>query len=92
MPVADHVVMKTSGAADFTVSNNGSLAYVASDSATDPMNTLVWVDRQGHEEPIAIPPRAYFYVRISPDGTRVALDIRDQENDIWTWNFMRRAS
>jgi hypothetical protein len=44
----------------------------------------MWVDRKGHEDPIsAAPPRAYLYPRLSPDGTRVALDIRDQENDIW---------
>ena len=51
------------------------------------MRTLVWVDRQGHEEPINAPPRNYLYPRLSPDGTRVALDIRDQENDIWVWDF-----
>jgi Tol biopolymer transport system component len=34
--------------------------------------------------------RAYAYPRLSPDGTRVALDIRDQENDIWIWDLTRR--
>ena len=47
---------------------------------------MVWVDRDGREETIDAPPRAYLYARVSPDGTRVALDIRDQENDIWVWN------
>lgn len=28
---------------------------------------------------------------MSPDGTRVALDVRDQENDIWIWNFARET-
>ena len=27
--------------------------------------------------------------RLSPDGTRVALEIRDRENDIWLWDFAR---
>ena len=54
--------------------------------------SLVWVDRRGQEEPIkAAPPRAYVYPRISPDGTRVALDIRDQENDIWIWDLARQT-
>jgi hypothetical protein len=48
---------------------------------------LVWVDRSGTEEAVLAPPRAYFYPRLSPDGTRVALDIRDQETDIWTWDL-----
>ena len=52
----------------------------------------MWVDRQGREEPIkAIPPRPYIPPRLSPDGTRVALDIRDQENDIWVWEFARET-
>ena len=46
----------------------------------------MWVDRSGREEPIKVPPRAYVLPRLSPDGTRVALDIRDQENDIWIVN------
>jgi Tol biopolymer transport system component len=27
-------------------------------------------------------------MRLSPDGTRVALDIRDQDRDVWVWDFM----
>ena len=52
----------------------------------------MWVTRQGHEEPLAAaPPRGYFYPRLSPDGTRVALDIRDQQNDIWIWDLARQT-
>ena len=74
-----------SGAADFDVANDGTLVYVAS----VPMDArmLVWVDRQAHEVPIRAPARAYVYPRISPDGSRVALDIRDQASDIWIWHF-----
>ena len=57
-----------------------------------PARTLVWVDRQGREEAIkAAPARAYLYPRLSPDGTRVALEIRDQENDIWVWSLARET-
>ena len=41
--------------------------------------------------PIKAPPRAYFYPRLSPDGTRVALDVRDQEHDIWIWDLARET-
>ncbi len=62
------------------------------DGVTAPTRTLVWVDRQGREEAIkAAPVRAYAYPRLSPDGTRMALDIRDQENDIWVWDFARET-
>ena len=37
------------------------------------------------------PLRGYLYPRVSPDGTRVALDIRDQEQDIWIWDFARET-
>jgi serine/threonine-protein kinase len=50
---------------------------------------LWWVDRQGREEPVKGPPRAYVDPRLSPDGTKVALGVRDQESDIWIWDFAR---
>lgn len=36
-------------------------------------------------------PTAYTSARISPDGTRVAPDARDQQSDIWIWNFARET-
>ena len=47
------------------------------------------MDRQGHEQDIAAPARPYVTARLSPDGTRVALEIEDQENDIWVWDLAR---
>jgi hypothetical protein len=41
--------------------------------------------------PINVPPRAYTYARLSPDGTRVALDARDEQNDIWIWDLVRET-
>ncbi len=35
------------------------------------------------------PPRNYAYPRLSPDGTRLALYIPDQEIDIWLWDLAR---
>jgi WD40 repeat protein len=52
--------------------------------------SLVWMDRTGKETPVpSAPVRAYVYARLSPDGTRVALDIRDQQNDVWTFDLAR---
>jgi serine/threonine-protein kinase len=68
------------------VSGDGMLAYVEG-SNSNPDRSLVWVDRQGRESPIDSEPRLYSYPRISPDGHHVALDIRDQERDIWILNF-----
>ena len=72
--------------AQFDVAPNGSLVYVPGGAAGVVERTLVWVDREGREEPIQAPRRTYTKARVSPDGTRVALDIGDQEQDIWVWN------
>jgi serine/threonine-protein kinase len=51
----------------------------------------VWINRQGKEEPVDAPPRVYTAARISPDGTRAALEIRDQEYHIWIWDLARQT-
>ncbi|MGH8648697.1 MAG: TolB family protein, partial [Burkholderiales bacterium] len=81
----------------YAASDAGTLVYAPPDpafgfgAAAGPLTTLVWVDRDGREEPVAAPPRAYAYARLSPDGTRVALDVRDQERDIWIWDLRRQT-
>ena len=78
------------GVAEFDVARDGTLVYVSGGGGLSAPRTLVWVDRQGHEEAIkSAPARAYVSPRLSPDGTRVAVDIRDQESDIWVWDFAR---
>ena len=79
----------STGAAKFSVSDTGTLVYVAGSSLE--VRTLVWVDRQGKEEVLTAEPRAYFYPRISPDGNRLAVDVRDEEDDIWIWDFGRET-
>jgi serine/threonine-protein kinase len=49
----------------------------------------VWVNRDGREESLAAPARPYSYPRVSPDGTQVAVDVRDAESDIWVWSLER---
>ena len=79
------------GTAQYGVSDEGTLVHVVDTLTTAQARTLAWVDRNGREEAIPAPPRAYLYPRISPDGTQVALDVRDQENDIWIWSLARRT-
>ena len=78
---------------NYTLSTQGDLAFVAGDVSpgAQPPRALVWVDRKGQETPIAAPQRRYAIPRISPDGTRVAIDVRDQTNDIWIWDFNRQT-
>jgi Tol biopolymer transport system component len=92
-PVIPEVVTTPFGAVDAVVAGDGTLAYVSGGGVTgaNALRTLVWVDRQGREMPIAAPPRAYTYPRLSPDGMRIAVSANDQENDIWLWNLGRTA-
>src|SRR5205807_1749647 len=82
VPVVEKVTMSlTTGTANFVLSQNGTLVYVPGGAGGGVTRSLAWVNRQGHEEPIKALPRAYTVARLSPDGTRVALEIRDQDND-----------
>jgi serine/threonine-protein kinase len=70
------------------MSDEGSVVYrPAASGAT--RRVVVWVDRNGREEVIPMEARAYQYPRLSPDGQRVALDLREQLNDIWYWDLAR---
>jgi eukaryotic-like serine/threonine-protein kinase len=75
--------------ANYAVSRTGALAYLP---ARAQARSFVWVDRTGRETLLpALPPRPYQTIGLSPDGTRLAFAIEDQEFDIWTWDFARES-
>ena len=89
--VVDDVAMNlTDGAAAFDVSETGTLAYLPVESyVTD--TEVVIVDRKGTETK-ALPNRdRYNNPRLSPDGTRVSVDIRSANSagDIWAFEIGR---
>ena len=92
VPLVDGVRMATgnpgAAAAHFSMSTNGSLVYLPGLTGGGG-NTLVWVDREGGEEPlVGIDPGDYDSVRVSPDGARLALT-RGSPRDIWTYDVAR---
>ncbi len=90
IPVLDGVGgEETSGAAHFSISQNGSLAYMPGGS--DAPDELVWVDRSGNIEPVGAPLRHIDHVRISPDGTQVLLAIGPSRGsgDAWRYDLAR---
>ncbi len=64
---------------------------LGSPDAVDQLNTLAWIDREGHVEPINIPARNYIYAQLSPDGTQVALNSRDESSDIWIYDLQQES-
>jgi serine/threonine-protein kinase len=79
---------------DFT--DDGSLVYLfGGDRGVGIPNqkVAVWVDRQGNEEPIGIPPADYWLPRISPDGSRAVAVVFDANgSDLWTIDLERETS
>jgi serine/threonine-protein kinase len=78
------------GAAFYGVSEDGTLIYVSGAPVND-LSTLVWVDRNGRQEPFGIEPRDYFAPGLSPDGRSLAFSVSetDQNSDVWTYDLTR---
>jgi serine/threonine-protein kinase len=94
VPVVEGVRAETAsgtGKGDFAVSLEGTLVFRPGGMNNEEMRSLVWLDRQGREQPIAAQPKQYSYPRLSPDGTKLAVSQRDQEFDIWIWDFAKET-
>ena len=84
-----------SGTAHFSLSKAGTLVYLlaAERRSLEDLRTLVWVDRAGGQEPLPQEPRGYQEVRLSPDGTRLAVAIsgENENRDVWVYDIGRDA-
>jgi len=77
---------------DYAISDNGTLIYVPSTSTGSLDRTLVWVDRDGKEEPLAAEPQGYLSPRISPDGSRLAITVSESGGvDVWIYDLERET-
>ena len=93
VPVLEGVLTKNSGSASFGLSETGSLVYVSGTAGAGGVrNSFVWVDREGREEPLALPARQYSQPRLSPDGRRVAVRVNDQgQPALWVYDVASGA-
>jgi Tol biopolymer transport system component len=94
VPVLEGVMVSADGPANFSPSETGSLVYVRGDAGgTLGSRVAVWVDREGREEPLPLPPRAYTQPRVSPDGTRLAVAVSDVNGtqSLWVYDVVSAA-
>lgn len=89
IPLAEGVLAPSGGGAYFDVARNGTIVYVP--TSTGPPRRLMWVDRSGNETPVGAPDLPYNYVRLSPKGDRIAVELNDEGADIHTWDVARRT-
>jgi Tol biopolymer transport system component len=80
----------TNGYAQYGFSATGSLVYVPGGVQATQLR-LVWVNRNGAEQPIAAPGHAYRQPHLSPDGRRVAVTIDEQGNQVWLLDLSRET-
>ena len=83
VPFAERLQMNVrNGRAAFAVSEAGVLAYRMGVTAT---SRLVWRDRSGKELNTIGPPGAYRNPRLSPDGSRLVVEIGESaiNRDLW---------
>ena len=89
----DGVATLPTGTAEFDISRDGTLIYIPTVESANQVRTMVLVDRVGREEPVAgAPARAVRSARLSPDDKLVAFDSRDEDNDIWIFDRVRKIT
>ncbi len=85
--VVENVLQSSiNGAAQYSISDNGSLAYV-SGAAPNAESKMVWVSRNGAEQALDAPARPYNQPRLSPDGRRVVVDVIQSAEDMQVWMY-----
>jgi eukaryotic-like serine/threonine-protein kinase len=88
VPLLEGVRTSTYGAVQYGLSASGTLVYIAG-GLQGSLSRLVWVTREGKEQPLAAPARGYNAPRLSPDGRRIAVTVSG--SNIWLYDMARDA-
>jgi eukaryotic-like serine/threonine-protein kinase len=83
-----------SGRAHFSISETGSLIYISGPTAPPAVQQeLGFVDRKGVPDRFKLPPGAYQYPRIAPNGKRIVYGTDDgKEADVWVYEVDGHSS
>jgi len=72
---------------DFDIADNGTVVFDRLHAGAE--QHLVWVDREGPTEVLPFEPAPYQSPRLSPDGSKIAVNLRDE---IWVLDIARGTS
>ena len=85
------MMLAESGTGNFDVANDGTLVYAPGGPAPLQRQTIEWLTTLGKTIPLLATPRGYSVARVSPDGSRLAIQINAANNDIWIYDIMRET-
>jgi Tol biopolymer transport system component/DNA-binding winged helix-turn-helix (wHTH) protein len=77
------------GSAQLALSQTGTMAYVPGRNTFD-ARPIAWMDRTGTLATLRAEPADWYNAEFSPDGRRIAMDIRAAgQSDIWVYDWSR---
>jgi serine/threonine-protein kinase len=78
------------GAAQFSIAGNGTLAYAPGSIEPPQLSALAWVDRSGTVTPVpGMRGMSRFAPRVSPDGKQIAFSENHLNKDVWVFDTVR---
>ncbi len=78
------------GKVQYSISENGTLAYVSRGGPASGGTGLSWVDRQGEQKPVTEIRRDFHSPRLSPDGKRLGVTLGHWGDDeLWIYEIAR---
>ena len=87
VPLVESVMVKTTGAANFGVSDQGSLVYVDGGPSSDD-RTVAFVARDGAVNALELPRAPYLSPRVSPDGESLVVQTAEDEGGVlWIYDL-----
>jgi len=92
VPVVEGVLQSSMGGSFYSLSTSGTLVYVSGPVLTSGgvniagPRRLVWVMRNGTEQPVGAAEHEYDWPRLSPDGRRIAVEVGPQT---WIYDIAR---
>ncbi len=90
VPLFGGVQRARNGAAQYSISDTGTLVYVSSSQpARTTTGVLALVDWDGTVQRLRVPPRRYRNPRVSPNGRELAVQILedDGQSDVWIYDL-----